>query len=81
MLGIQGQVHIPLTSEVPILPIHPLSILPFLQAPLPQDLSPGIQLSPHVGLLILCHRQGIQDAHLQVPTPRHAHRLPLACLL
>lgn len=62
MLGSQGQIHIPLTldtPEVPILPIHRLSILPFLQAPFP--LLRGIQLSPKSGPLILCHNQGIQD--------------------
>lgn len=68
MLGSQGQIHIPLilgTLEVPILPTHRLSTLPFLQPPFPhpQELPRGIQLSPQLGPLILCHNQGIQDTN------------------
>ena len=82
MPGSQSQILTRLMSdtlEVAILPIHHLPTLPFLQAPfpLPQECPRGIQLFHLVGLVILCHIQGIQDASPQVPT----HQLPMAGLL
>ncbi|OBS77362.1 hypothetical protein A6R68_16203 [Neotoma lepida] len=77
-----GLVHIhPMScaQEVPILPVHLRSILPFLLAPVLQEFPRETQLSLHVGPLFLDHNQDVQDTHPQVPTLPHAHHLLLAC--
>lgn len=80
-----GLIHIhPMScaQEVPIPPVHPLSIiLPFLLAPVLQEFLRETQPSLRVGPLILCLNQDVQDTHPQVPTLPHAHHLLLACAL
>lgn len=66
-------------QEVPILPVHHLSILPFPLSPVLPEFPRETQLSLRVVPLILYHNQGVQDTNPQVPTLPHTHHLLLAC--
>lgn len=69
-------------QEDSILPVHHLSILPFLLAPVLLEFLRETQLSLHVSLLVLLyHDQDVQDTPPWAPALPHTHRLVLACAL
>lgn len=80
----QGLIHIHpkwCAQEVPVLPVHHLSILPFLLAPVLLEFPRETQLSLRVSLLILSHDRDVQDTHPRAPALPHTHHLVLACAL
>ncbi|MEJ1271187.1 anti-Mullerian hormone type 2 receptor [Cricetulus griseus] len=81
MLGLTHIHPKPCAQEFPILPVHHLSTLPFLLAPVLQEYPRETQLSLHVAPLTLYHNQGVQDTNPQGPTLPRTHHLLLACAL